>query len=58
MAGTMKPSLLGEVRTGKGMRRLIFAGMLSMTGVVATHADPAALAGAPTEDGMKLFALH
>jgi hypothetical protein len=40
------------------MRRLILAGMLSMAGVVGTHADPAAPAGAPTEDGMKILALH
>ena len=40
------------------MRRLILAGMLSMAGVVATNADPAEPAGVPTEDSMKLFALH
>jgi hypothetical protein len=37
---------------------MILAAMLSIAGVVAAHADPASPAGVPTEDGMKLLALH
>jgi hypothetical protein len=37
---------------------MILAAMLSIAGVVAAHADPASPDGVPTEDGMKLLALH
>jgi hypothetical protein len=39
-------------------RVMILAASLSIAGVVAAHADPAWLAGVPTEDGMKPLALH